>query len=58
MKNMKITNCEQCFTYLPIKAGSYCKIMCNECGWTPDCDEGEELSVEEGSIKSTCEKKE
>ena len=47
---MKIINCEQCFTSLPVSAGSYCKIMCNECGWTPNCDDGEKIDVHNHSL--------
>ena len=43
---MKIVNCEKCFASLPVSEGySHCNIMCNECGWTPDCDDGEKVDV-------------
>ena len=55
---MKIINCEQCFTSLPVSEGSHCNFMCSECGWTPDCDDGELIDVKERPIKTTCEKEE
>ena len=63
---MKIINCEKCFTSLPVNEGSFCNIMCSDCGWTPDCDDGQEINnyrssykkdyynVKKRSIKATC----
>ena len=53
MKNMKIITCEQCFNSLPVPAvGSYCGIMCPDCGWQPDCSGEEICETEDNNIKS------